>query len=98
MRELVSLLIDRLCGGGGWLIALLLIAQVIIVALRYVFSLGLSWATDLMVSLFLLSVLLPGLMVIIGNARAGTREILWLTFRPEGSGPKGPWRPNNGDA
>lgn len=68
MRGFASSFIDRLSGWGGWLIAVLLIAQVVIVALRYVFALGWSWATDLMTYLFLLSVLLPGLMVIVSNA------------------------------
>lgn len=53
---------------GGVMVVLLLLAQIIVVALRYVFSLGWSWALDLLVYLFYLSVLLPMLLVLVGNA------------------------------
>ncbi|PHS19293.1 MAG: hypothetical protein COA78_00070 [Blastopirellula sp.] len=52
---------------AGYLVTLLLLAQVIIVALRYVFAVGWPWALDLLVYLFFLSVLLPGLAVLMGN-------------------------------
>lgn len=54
--------------GGGIVILALLFTQIVVVALRYVFSLGWSWAMDLLVYLFFFSVLLPMLMVLIGNA------------------------------
>lgn len=53
---------------GGLTVVLLLLAQIVIVALRYVFSLGWSWAIDLLTYVFYLSVLLPMLLVLIGNA------------------------------
>ena len=52
---------------AGYLIVALLLAQVVIVALRYVFSIGYPWALDFLVYLFCLSVLLPGLAVVVGN-------------------------------
>lgn len=53
---------------GGVMVVLLLLAQIIVVALRYVFSLGWSWAIDLLVYLFYLSVLFPMLRVLVDNA------------------------------
>lgn len=52
---------------AGWAIVLLLIAQVVVVALRYVFSFGWPWSLDLLVYLFFVSVLLPGLIVLLSN-------------------------------
>ncbi|MBN8294839.1 TRAP transporter small permease subunit [Rhodobacter sp. NTK016B] len=45
----------------------LLMAQIVIVALRYVFSLGAPWATDLLTYLFFLIVSLPLVGVILSN-------------------------------
>jgi TRAP-type mannitol/chloroaromatic compound transport system permease small subunit len=53
---------------GGMVITALLVAQIMIVALRYVFALGWPWAVDLLVYLFYISVLLPMLVVLIANA------------------------------
>lgn len=53
---------------AGYLVITLLLAQLLIVALRYVFALGWPWAQDLLVYLFFLSVLLPGLRVLTGNS------------------------------
>ncbi|MEW2915118.1 TRAP transporter small permease subunit [Leisingera sp. JC11] len=52
---------------AGYLVTALLFAQIVIVALRYVFALGWPWALDLLVYLFFLSVLLPGLWVLTSN-------------------------------
>lgn len=52
---------------AGWSIIVLLLAQVVVVALRYVFSFGWPWALDLLVYLFFLSVVLAGPAVLAGN-------------------------------
>ena len=67
MTTVVNRVADALRSAAGGLIALLLLAQIVIVALRYVFALGWPWATDLLVYLFYLSILLPGLAVLLGN-------------------------------
>lgn len=53
---------------AAYLVVVLLVAQVVIVALRYVFAIGWPWALDLLVYLFLISGLLPAIAVIIRNA------------------------------
>ena len=52
---------------GGYCIIALLLAQTLVVALRYAFSFGWPWALDLLVYLFFLSVVFPGLAVLFGN-------------------------------
>lgn len=66
MRTLLRI-VDALSTIGGLLVALLLATQLIVVALRYVFSLGWPWATDLLVYTFFLSVLFPLLLVLVRN-------------------------------
>ena len=60
-------LAEHLETGAAVIIILLLVAQVIVVALRYVFSMGWTWALDFLVYCFLFSVILPGLIVILKN-------------------------------
>ena len=60
--------VEVLARMGGHCIVALLFAQIVVVALRYVFSFGWTWALDLMVYLFFLSVVFPGLAVLFGNA------------------------------
>ncbi|MCP5075588.1 MAG: TRAP transporter small permease subunit [Rhodobacteraceae bacterium] len=67
MKRLANAVSKAFTSWAGALIALLLLAQVVIVALRYVFAIGWPWALDLLVYLFFLSVLLPGLAVLTGN-------------------------------
>ncbi|MCV0397291.1 MAG: TRAP transporter small permease subunit [Rhizobiaceae bacterium] len=50
---------------AGCVVLLLMFAQIIVVALRYVFSLGWPWAFDLLVYCFFVSALLPALFVLI---------------------------------
>ncbi len=59
---------------AGWLRALaaiavivLLAAQIVVVAMRYVFSMGWPWATDLLTYLFFLIVSLPMVAVLLRN-------------------------------
>lgn len=59
----------------------LLLTQVIIVALRYVFSVGWPWALDLLVYLFFFSVLLPGLRVLSGNSSIRV-DVLYAGWSP----------------
>ncbi|MCB1385621.1 MAG: TRAP transporter small permease subunit [Nitratireductor sp.] len=72
-----------LAAAGGWLIAALIVLQLMIVVLRYVFSAGWPWSLDLTVFLFLLIATLPGLLVVTGNS--GVRVDLfyagWLRGR-----------------
>ncbi len=79
MRTLVKIGL-ALRGFAGLLIALLLLVQVGVVALRYVFSLGWPWAFDLLAYLFLLSVLLPGLSVLLSNASVRV-DIFYADYR-----------------
>ena len=58
---------EHLETGAAVIVILLLVAQVAVVALRYVFSIGWTWALDFLVYCFLLSVILPGLVVILRN-------------------------------
>lgn len=50
---------------AGFVVLLLMFAQIIVVALRYVFSLGWPWAHDFLVYCFFVSALLPALFVLI---------------------------------
>lgn len=50
---------------AGCVVLLLMFAQVVVVALRYVFSLGWPWALDLLVYCFFVSALLPALFVLV---------------------------------
>jgi TRAP-type mannitol/chloroaromatic compound transport system permease small subunit len=50
---------------AGFVILLLMFAQIVVVALRYVFSLGWPWAFDFLVYCFFVSALLPALFVLI---------------------------------
>jgi TRAP-type mannitol/chloroaromatic compound transport system permease small subunit len=50
---------------AGFVVLLLMSAQIIVVALRYVFSLGWPWAFDFLVYCFFVSALLPALFVLI---------------------------------
>ena len=52
---------------AGALILVLLIAQLVIVLMRYVFSVGVQWGQDLLVYLFMLSSILPLWLVILKN-------------------------------
>ena len=67
MTKAMNLVSTGLRAIAGFFILVLLAAQTAIVALRYVFSLGWSWATDLLVYLFFLSVLFAGLFVVVKN-------------------------------
>lgn len=59
---------ERLTRLAGLLLGLLLLAQVVVVAFRYVFGVGRPWASDLLVYVYVAAVLLPGLAVLVGNA------------------------------
>ncbi|WP_370269875.1 TRAP transporter small permease subunit [Nioella sp.] len=54
-------------GVAAFAVVALLMVQIVIVALRYVFSLGAPWATDLLTYLFFLIVSLPLVGVILNN-------------------------------
>lgn len=56
---------------GGFVVLLLMSAQIIVVALRYVFSLGWPWAVDFLVYCFFVSALLPALFVLIRDVSVG---------------------------
>lgn len=53
---------------AGALLGLLLLAQIVVVAFRYVFAAGRPWASDLLVYVYMIAVLLPGLAVLVANA------------------------------
>lgn len=61
-------LAERLTRLGGVMLGGLLLAQVVVVAFRYVFAVGRPWASDLLVYVYVVAVLLPGLAVLVGNA------------------------------
>ena len=67
MGQGITRIVNILKSGGGYCIIALLLAQTLVVALRYVFSFGWPWALDLLVYLFFLSVVFPGLAVLFGN-------------------------------
>lgn len=67
MNQLANGLLKWLGGAAALLIAGLLIAQLAIVALRYVFAIGWPWALDFLVYMFLLAGLIPGVVVILVN-------------------------------
>lgn len=52
---------------AGLMVIALMVLQVIIVVLRYVFSLGITWSQDLMVYLFMVSSVLPLILVVLVN-------------------------------
>lgn len=63
------------------LVLLLMIVQIIVVALRYSFSLGSTWSIDLLTYLFMLAVVLPGLAVVVQNT--GVRvDIFYASYSP----------------
>lgn len=59
---------ERLTDLAGLLLGALLLAQVVVVAFRYVFAAGWPWASDLLVYVYVVAVLLPGLAVLVSNA------------------------------
>lgn len=65
--HIVSRLLDMLTTLGGIAVIALLLCQIIVVALRYVFSLGWPWATDLLTYLNFLIVTLPMVWVVAFN-------------------------------
>lgn len=65
MKTLIASVAETMRTVAGSVVLLLMFAQIVIVALRYVFSLGWPWAVDLLVYCFLLSALLPALFVLI---------------------------------
>lgn len=67
MDSRLNVFVVALTKVAGVLLAVLLVMQVSVVALRYVFSFGASWTQDAMVYLFFFSVLLPGLAVLLLN-------------------------------
>jgi TRAP-type mannitol/chloroaromatic compound transport system permease small subunit len=64
---------------AAYVVLLLMFAQITVVALRYVFSIGRPWAYDLLVFCFFISALLPALYVLIRNAnvRVDVLYVLW---------------------
>lgn len=52
---------------AGDIILVLFMAQLVIVALRYVFAVGWPWQLDLLTYCFFLASLLPGVAVVLGN-------------------------------
>lgn len=77
-------LLERAASGAafvaGLLVIVLMIAQVVIVALRYVFALGLSWTQDLMVYLFMLASVLPLVIVVLHNHNVRV-DVFFQTYR-----------------
>ncbi|MCT7377908.1 TRAP transporter small permease subunit [Chelativorans salis] len=67
MKTLIASVAETMRTVAGSVVLLLMFAQVVVVALRYVFSLGWPWALDLLVYCFLFSALLPALFVLIRN-------------------------------
>lgn len=68
MNKLTILVTDFPLRAAAILIAVMLVAQVIIVALRYVFSIGWPWALDLLVFCFFFIGLIPAIAVLTRNA------------------------------
>lgn len=68
MTGITEKIADKLHGASALVVIALLLVQVAIVGLRYVFSIGWSWALDLLVYLFFISAVLPGMAVIFKNA------------------------------
>jgi TRAP-type mannitol/chloroaromatic compound transport system permease small subunit len=66
---------------AGVAIIALLVIQIIIVILRYIFSYGISWALDLLVYLFLVASLLPLPLVIWENHNVRV-DIFYQSYRP----------------
>lgn len=66
---------------AGLLIIALMVAQVVIVALRYIFALGLSWTQDLMVYLFMLASVLPLVIVVYQNHNVRV-DVFFQSYSP----------------
>jgi len=62
-----AVLADKLAAVAGGLIVALMLAQFVIVVLRYLFAFGFSWGLDLLSYLFMTASLLPLLFVVIGG-------------------------------
>jgi len=58
---------EYLAALAGLLIIGIMLVQLVVVLLRYVFSIGVAWGLDLLVYLFLVASLLPLLFVILSN-------------------------------
>lgn len=67
---------------GGGLILLLMLSQLVVVAMRYIFALGWPWALDLLVYCFFLSALLPMIFVVLADASVRV-DILYSGYSPE---------------
>jgi len=63
----VAALADKLASVAGGLIVALMLAQFVIVVLRYLFAFGFSWGLDLLSYLFMTASLLPLLTVVIAG-------------------------------
>lgn len=81
MKRGVERIVGVLRAWGGYCIIALLLAQTLVVALRYVFSFGVPWALDLLVYLFFLSVVLPGLAVLFGNVSVRV-DVFYAVWSP----------------
>jgi len=66
---------------AGAAIIALLVGQIIIVVLRYIFSYGIPWGLDLLVYLFLIESLLPLPLVILENHNVRV-DIFYQSYRP----------------
>lgn len=77
--------LSRLTNGAasvaGATIIALVVLQIIIVVLRYIFSYGISWGLDLLVYLFLVGSLLPLPLVILENHNVRV-DIFYQSYRP----------------
>ena len=79
-------ILSRITNGAasvaGAAIIALVVFQIIIVILRYIFSFGISWGLDLLVYLFLVASLLPLPLVILENHNVRV-DIFYQGYRPE---------------
>ena len=66
---------------AGYVVLLLMVAQIVVVALRYAFSLGWPWALDLLVYCFYAGALLPALYVLVRDV--SVRVDLFYTRWPQ---------------
>ncbi len=74
-------LADRANALAGTLIITLMVAQFIIVVLRYVFAYGASWSLDLLVYLFMLASILPLVLVVLKNYSVRV-DIFYQGYKP----------------
>lgn len=81
-KGVLSRITNGVASVAGAAIIALLVCQIIIVVLRYIFSYGISWGLDLLVYLFLIESLLPLPLVILENHNVRV-DIFYQGYRPK---------------